>query len=107
MAESMETPASRGIERIDRNHQARHDHPPCRRERVHFYFVGDAAHDGAFEEGRRQAHETYASVLAEDIPVCEALRRGRTSEGFTGGVLSPFRDRATFELAERVRERLG
>ncbi len=77
------------------------------RERVHFYFVGDAAHDGAFEEGRREAHETYTSVLAEDIPVCEALQRGRTSEGFTGGVLSPFWDRATFELAERVRERLG
>ncbi|MCZ0953196.1 MAG: aromatic ring-hydroxylating dioxygenase subunit alpha [Rhodospirillaceae bacterium] len=77
------------------------------RERVHFYFVGDAAHDDAFEEGRRQAHETYTSVLAEDIPVCEALQRGRVSEGFTGGVLSPFWDKATFELAERVRERLG
>ena len=77
------------------------------RERLQFYFVGDAAHDDAFAEGRRQAFKTFTDVLAEDIPVCEALQRGRVSEGFTGGVLSPFWDKATFELAERVRERLG
>ena len=74
------------------------------RDRLSFYFVGDAADDEEHLEARDKAYKTFWDIMMEDVPICEELQLGRESDGFDGGVMSPYWDTATIELAKLARK---
>lgn len=63
--------------------------PALTEERLHLYFVGDAAMAADYDAVRAGIIERWQSINAEDIGVTERLQRGRASPGFDGGRLSP------------------
>ena len=68
-------------------------------EHIHMYFVGDAATDPEFIEGRQSVYDMWHQLNTEDFTVVESMQVARNSPAFTGGVLSPYWDVATQHLA--------
>ncbi len=68
------------------------DAPDRTRERLQFFYVGEAALADVTVERRRSLHEAWAVVFSEDVSVVEGMQRGRQSPGFSGGVFSPVMD---------------
>lgn len=62
------------------------------RETIALYFVGEGAHAEKYADARAHVLENWNDLNHEDIGIIERMQAGRASEGFDGGVLSPFWD---------------
>ena len=56
------------------------------------YFVGDGARDEKYSAARNHVIQNWNDLNHEDIGIVERMQKGRESEGFDGGVLSPYWD---------------
>lgn len=68
--------------------------PGVTEERIHLFLIGEGATSPEYEQQRQQVVNTWHALNEEDIDVIERMQRGRSSPGFTGGMLSPHWDGA-------------
>ena len=61
-------------------------------ETIALYFIGEGAHGEQYEAARNLVIQNWHDLNKEDIGVIERMQAGRESEGFDGGVLSPYWD---------------
>ncbi len=66
--------------------------PSRTRERLIVYFIGDEALGPDYAEARQRVLDNWRDLNREDIGILERMQQGRRSEGFDGGVLSPYWD---------------
>ena len=64
----------------------------CSRETISLYFVGDGASGKQYQGAREAVVKNWYALNLEDIGILERMQRGRLSDGFNGGVLSPYWD---------------
>ena len=64
----------------------------CSRETISLYFVGDGASGKQYQGAREAVVKNWHALNLEDIGILERMQRGRLSDGFNGGVLSPYWD---------------
>ena len=64
----------------------------CSRETISLYFVGDGASGKQYQGAREAVIKNWHDLNLEDIGILERMQRGRLSDGFNGGVLSPYWD---------------
>ena len=64
----------------------------CSRETISLYFVGDGASGKRYQDAREAVIKNWHALNLEDIGILERMQRGRLSDGFNGGVLSPYWD---------------
>ncbi len=64
----------------------------CCHETIALYFVGDGALADEYAEARDHVISNWQNLNHEDIGIIERMQAGRYSEGFDGGVLSPYWD---------------
>lgn len=64
----------------------------CSRETISLYFVGDGASGKQYQGAREAVIKNWHALNLEDIGILERMQRGRLSDGFNGGVLSPYWD---------------
>ena len=62
------------------------------RETIALYFVGDGVDGAEYADARQHVIDNWNELNHEDIGVIERMQAGRYSEGFEGGVLSPYWD---------------
>ena len=62
------------------------------RETIALYFVGDGAEDERYRSAREHVVKNWHDLNQEDIGIIERMQAGRYSDGFDGGVLSPYWD---------------
>ncbi len=74
------------------------------RETIALYFVGDGVTNESYSEARQHVIENWNDLNHEDIGVIERMQAGRYSEGFEGGVLSPYWDPVQQHFARLVTE---
>ncbi len=72
------------------------------RETIALYFIGDGAHADRYSEGRNAVIQNWLDLNREDIGIIERMQAGRSSEGFDGGVLSPYWDPVLQHFARLV-----
>ena len=61
-------------------------------ENISLYFVGDGANGDQYHHARNAVIRNWHDLNLEDIGILQRMQRGRLSDGFTGGVLSPYWD---------------
>jgi choline monooxygenase len=61
-------------------------------ETIALYFVGDGASAEKYSAARNHVTQNWNDLNHEDIGIIERMQQGRASEGFDGGVLSPYWD---------------
>jgi choline monooxygenase len=71
-------------------------------ETIALYFIGDAAVSRDYVEGRNTVIQNWHDLNREDIGIIERMQAGRASEGFDGGVLSPYWDPVLQHFARLV-----
>ncbi|MXZ80623.1 MAG: aromatic ring-hydroxylating dioxygenase subunit alpha [Gammaproteobacteria bacterium] len=76
------------------------------RETIALYFIGEGATAPRYAEARDRVAENWKALNAEDIGIIERMQAGRYSEGFDGGVLSPYWDPVLQHFARLVYERI-
>jgi len=64
----------------------------CSRETIGLYFIGDGANGEQYESARDTVIKNWHDLNLEDIGILERMQKGRLSDGFNGGVLSPYWD---------------
>ena len=74
------------------------------RETIALYFVGDGVSCEQYAEARDHVIRNWNDLNHEDIGVIERMQAGRYSEGFDGGVLSPYWDPVQQYFARLVYE---
>jgi len=62
------------------------------RETIALYFVGEGASAEKYRTAREHVVKNWHDLNHEDIGIIERMQAGRYSEGFDGGVLSPYWD---------------
>ena len=62
------------------------------RETIALYFVGEGATSDRYAEARQHVIQNWHDLNNEDIGIIERMQAGRASDGFDGGVLSPYWD---------------
>jgi choline monooxygenase len=62
------------------------------KETIALYFVGDGADSINYQDARARVIQNWHDLNQEDIGIIERMQAGRASEGFDGGVLSPYWD---------------
>ena len=62
------------------------------RETLALYFIGDGATHQRYAEARNLVIQNWHDLNNEDIGIIERMQAGRASDGFDGGVLSPYWD---------------
>ena len=72
------------------------------RESIALYFVNDGADSPKYEQARGRVIENWRALNREDIGIIERMQAGRASEGFDGGVLSPYWDPVQQHFAKLV-----
>ncbi len=72
------------------------------RETIALYFVDDGASAEKYAEARRYVVENWNDLNHEDIGIIERMQAGRRSDGFDGGVLSPYWDPVQQHFARLV-----
>ncbi len=77
------------------------------RETIALYFVGEGAHSEEFAEGRNTVVQNWHDLNNEDIGIIERMQAGRASDGFDGGVLSPYWDPVLQHFARLVYEAMS
>lgn len=81
--------------------------PRSSREIIALYFVGDGADSEKFRAARDCVISNWTDLNQEDIGVIERMQAGRYSEGFDGGVLSPYWDPVQQHFARLVAESIA
>ena len=71
-------------------------------ETIALYFVGAGADDEQFADARNHVIQNWRDLNNEDIGVIQRMQLGRSSEGFDGGVLSPFWDPVQQQFARLI-----
>ena len=74
------------------------------RETIALYFVGEGATAPEYQEARERVARNWHELNLEDIGIVERMQAGRASEGFDGGVLSPYWDPVLQHFARLVAE---
>ena len=74
------------------------------RETIALYFVGDGATGEKYATARQHVIQNWIDLNHEDIGVIERMQSGRNSEGFDGGVLSPYWDPVLQQFARLMTE---
>lgn len=74
------------------------------RETIALYFVGEGATAPQYADARKRVAENWRALNVEDIGIIERMQAGRYSEGFDGGVLSPYWDPVLQHFARLVYE---
>ncbi|MCP4387546.1 MAG: aromatic ring-hydroxylating dioxygenase subunit alpha [Gammaproteobacteria bacterium] len=74
------------------------------RETIALYFVGDGASADKYRDARAHVIQNWSDLNHEDIGVVERMQSGRNSEGFDGGVLSPYWDPVLQQFARLMTE---
>jgi choline monooxygenase len=77
------------------------------RETIALYFVGDGASAEKYSDARAHVIQNWNDLNHEDIGVVERMQSGRNSEGFDGGVLSPYWDPVLQQFARLLVESVG
>ncbi len=72
------------------------------RETIALYFVGEGALSDQYSEAREYVVQNWNDLNHEDIGVIERMQAGRASEGFDGGVLSPYWDPVQQHFAKLI-----
>ena len=62
------------------------------KESISLYFVGDGANGDQYHDARDAVINNWHELNLEDIGILERMQNGRLSDGFNGGVLSPYWD---------------
>lgn len=76
--------------------------PDRTRERIHFYFMGEAADDTEHAEARRVIYEAWDVINAQDVGPIEGMQQGRQSTAFRGLLASPYWDEALSHFTHLV-----
>lgn len=76
--------------------------PGRSRETIALYFIGDGADAAQYESARNHVIQNWHDLNHEDIGVIERMQAGRASEGFDGGVLSPYWDPVQQQFARLI-----
>jgi choline monooxygenase len=76
-------------------------------ETIALYFIGAGAHEDQYARGRETVIQNWNDLNAEDIGIIERMQAGRASEGFDGGVLSPYWDPVLQHFARLVYDAVG
>lgn len=71
-------------------------------ETIALYFIGDGADSKEYEQGRNTVIQNWHDLNNEDVGIIERMQAGRSSEGFDGGVLSPYWDPVLQHFARLV-----
>lgn len=72
------------------------------RETIALYFIGEGADSEEYAPGRNAVIQNWHDLNLEDVGVIERMQAGRHSEGFDGGVLSPYWDPVLQHFAKLV-----
>ena len=72
------------------------------RETIALYFVGEGADGARYAEARERVVRSWRDLNLEDVGVVERMQAGRASDGFDGGVLSPYWDPVLQQFARLV-----
>lgn len=83
------------------------DGPDRCRETIALYFVGDAASAEEYSAARAHVAQNWNDLNHEDIGIIERMQSGRNSEGFDGGVLSPYWDPVQQHFARLMASGIG
>ena len=62
------------------------------RETIALYFIGEGADGEQYQAAREHVVKNWHDLNQEDIGIIERMQAGRYSDGFDGGVLSPYWD---------------
>ena len=76
------------------------------RETIALYFVGDGASGEQYRDARAHVIQNWNDLNHEDIGVIERMQAGRNSDGFDGGVFSPYWDPVLQHFARLMTEAL-
>ena len=71
-------------------------------ETIALYFVGEGATDSRYQEARQHVVKNWHDLNVEDVGVIERMQAGRHSDGFDGGVLSPYWDPVQQQFARLI-----
>ena len=76
-------------------------------ETIALYFNGEGADAPQYAEARGVVMQNWTELNHEDIGVIERMQAGRASEGFDGGVLSPYWDPVQRQFARLIMDSMG
>ena len=76
--------------------------PDSCRETIALYFVGEAVSAKKYAKARAHVIQNWNDLNHEDIGVIERMQAGRYSDGFEGGVLSPYWDQVQQHFARLI-----
>ncbi len=62
------------------------------KETIALYFIGEGAEAEHYAEARNRVIQNWHDLNSEDVGIIERMQAGRWSDGFDGGVLSPYWD---------------
>ena len=71
-------------------------------ETIALYFIGAGADGEKYAEARNHVIQNWHDLNSEDAGVIQRMQQGRLSEGFDGGVLSPFWDPVQQQFARLI-----
>ena len=74
------------------------------KESIGLYFVGDGANGDQYTKARNVVINNWHDLNNEDIGILERMQAGRLSDGFDGGVLSPYWDPVQQHFARLIVE---
>lgn len=74
------------------------------KESIGLYFVGDGANSDHYANARNVVINNWHDLNNEDIGILERMQAGRLSDGFDGGVLSPYWDPVQQHFARLIFE---
>ena len=74
------------------------------KESIGLYFVGDGANSDQYTNARNVVINNWHDLNNEDIGILERMQAGRLSDGFDGGVLSPYWDPVQQHFARLIVE---
>ncbi len=81
--------------------------PVACRETIALYFIGDGAHAPEYADARAHVVGNWRDLNHEDIGIIERMQIGRHSEGYDGGVLSPYWDPVQQHFARLTADAIG
>ena len=74
------------------------------KESIGLYFIGDGANSDQYTKARNVVINNWHDLNNEDIGILERMQAGRLSDGFDGGVLSPYWDPVQQHFARLIVE---
>ena len=77
------------------------------RETIALYFVGDGSSSEKYSAARAHVVKNWNDLNQEDIGIIERMQAGRSSDGFDGGVLSPYWDPVQQHFARLVSDSIA